>query len=184
MTLRTALRCGTKGEHEALDRLVSRWDLSSRGGYRNFLRMQAAALLPLEAWLEDRGAAALPPDWPARRRSQALRADLAALALPEPDPAAFAIAPCRGTVAGVLYVLEGSRLGGRLLHRMVETAPESMPKSFLEHGNGQPLWQGFLSWLEAQNLPGEEHPKAISAARSVFSLYQAKAASLLKEPSL
>ncbi|MFW8634829.1 biliverdin-producing heme oxygenase [Cribrihabitans pelagius] len=184
MELRMALRSGTRDRHEALDRLVSRWDLGSPGGYRDFLHMQAAALLPLEAWLEDRGAEALPPDWPQRRRSQALRADLAALALPVPRPAEVAIAPCRAAVAGVLYVLEGSRLGGRLLHRQVEAGAGKMPQSFLEHGNGQPLWQGFLSWLKAQNLPSEEHRAAISAARGVFGLYQAQAASLLKEPTI
>lgn len=184
MELRTALRSGTKTQHEMLDRLVTRWDLGDPRGYRNFLRMQAAALLPLEAWLDARGAEALPPDWPERRRAGALRADLAALDLTEPRPAHVAIAPCRAAVAGVLYVLEGSRLGGGLLQRQVETAPGRMPQSFLAHGSGLPLWRGFLSWLEAQSLPGEEHPKAISAARRVFGLYQAQAASLLKEPAL
>ncbi|MGR3759804.1 biliverdin-producing heme oxygenase [Roseobacteraceae bacterium NS-SX3] len=176
------MKAATEADHGTLDRLVSRWDLSQQESYADFLRLHSALVPPLENWLAACGAAALLPDWPMRQRTDALLSDLRALSLPPLEPVPVALEPCLPSAAGVLYVLEGSRLGGKVLARRAAAAETELPASFLLHGADQRLWQSFLNWLNGQNFSiGGKH-RAITSARAVFSLYSQLAASLLKEP--
>ena len=120
--VRTRLRAATAGAHRRVDDTFSRFDLTCPEAYALFLQAQAAALLPLERALEAGASRRLPADWPARRRGQALLADLRALGVPE--PVCDELAPIRQDAAalGTLYVLEGSRLGGAMLRRAVPAA--------------------------------------------------------------
>jgi heme oxygenase (biliverdin-IX-beta and delta-forming) len=124
-----------------------------------------AALYPLYAFIEDRLEAFA--EWPAldppldvrrRRRSHLLAADLGVLGL-EPDPgrvhngalpriAEFASA------FGALYVIEGSKLGGRVLARQVSAAvgaPAEGALAFLRGGGSDDagaLWKELLATLD------------------------------------
>lgn len=156
-----------------MDRLFSRFDLSQRAGYRDFLLAQAAAFLPIEAALDDAGVAEVVPDWPARRRGHLLVADLAALG--DLPPAPVGTPPeLRGVprILGAAYVLEGSRLGGALLKRSV---PPDFPRSFLAANAGPGSWRKFLEMLDKYLHDPGSLGEAASSAREVFMRFEAAA---------
>src|SRR5690606_25139638 len=51
-SLRFWLREATRPLHEAVDQVYAGYVLREREGYRSFLRAHAAALSPIEAWLQ------------------------------------------------------------------------------------------------------------------------------------
>jgi len=169
-SLRDRLRVATTDNHAALDAAVSGWRLQTASGYGAFLSASAAALSPLEHALERAGVGSWLPDWPARARGAALAQDLAALGLSAPtsEPADVA-SPAFG--AGLLYVLEGSRLGARFLARQVRAADTDLPLAYLTHGEGQDLWRSFLVWLEAIPKVGFRTDAAEAGARYGFQYF-------------
>jgi len=168
--LRDRLRAATTDSHAALDATVSDWRLQSAAGYGAFLSASAAALYPLEHALERAGVADWLPDWPVRARRAALARDLAALGLNAPirQPAEVA-SPAFG--AGLLYVLEGSRLGARFLCRQVRAADADLPLAYLAHGEGHDLWRSFLTWLDAIPKVGFRTDAAEAGARYGFQYF-------------
>jgi heme oxygenase (biliverdin-IX-beta and delta-forming) len=166
---RALLRAATREEHERLDALMGRFDLKEREGYRDFLTAHALALPAVEAALDAEGFANELADWPGRRRTDAIAADLAVLDGAMPAPLA---APALATPAarwGAAYVLEGSRLGGVYLAKQIA---DDLPRSYL--GSPQPPghWRSFIERLDrAIALPGETE-EAQNAARAVFALFE------------
>lgn len=175
MSARFALRAATSGVHDRLDARLSRFDLSHPVDYGAFLRAQAGAFFPAEDALDAAGAAAVVADWPERRRSAALRADLAALDLPEPAPVAIPPLASPAAVLGALYVLEGSRLGGAML---VRTVPDSLPKSFMTPGNPA-AWRAFVTVLDQRLSSQADIEIATLAATSVFEAFASSASNIL-----
>ncbi len=116
---RNALKEATSSAHAALDALVG--GFATVGDYRRYLAGIAAFRLPVEAWLSNN---ALPPafaDWEPGLVRDELKADLADLETPEPGIARPFAPPEGEGVVGLLYVLEGSTLGARLLAKRAET---------------------------------------------------------------
>lgn len=149
--LRNHLRDQTRPLHDQLDQLAASLRLETREDYRRFLIAHAQAVYPLEAALEDGGVARLRPDWADRRRSKALSADLEDLGT---AVATHRQAPISDPdfATGCLYVLEGSRLGGRLLARQVATSGDPVVQGavrYLTHGNGTDLWRSFVEQLNS-----------------------------------
>ena len=152
-------------------------DLTRRADYARFLSAMRDPFAQIEAWLDGADAADLPPDWPARRRSAALRADLSGLGgrrsrtplrAPLPRTLPGAEAP------GLLYVLEGSRLGGQVLLRQVLASPDPLVRGnarFLRHGEGCRLWPSFAAWLGTR--PAADDAAAIRGAQRAFALFEA-----------
>lgn len=167
------LRAATAAEHERVDSLFSRFDLASRAGYRDFLTAQAAAFLPVEDALEEAGAAQLVPDWPARRRGHFLVMDLAALKAVVPCPVGTVDLAGPDQILGALYVLEGSRLGGSVLKRMV--AP-TLPQTFLAAKGPPGSWRALLELLDRRLPTAAAGDAAITSARQVFALFESAAA--------
>lgn len=167
-SLHLALRAATATVHEAVERRFAGHDLACRDQYAAFLAMQGAALVPLERALEAAGIARDLPDWPQRRRADALLGDLAALGrgAPAATPAPM-IAP-GAEALGAAYVLEGSRLGAAVLRRRL--AP-GLPDAFLRHGAGAGLWRVFLARLA--QVPPAGAPAAIRGARAAFARFLA-----------
>jgi heme oxygenase len=173
-TLRGRLRAATAQAHARLDGLFGGLDLRSRDGYRRFLEVNAAALLPLESALVDAGVTRLFPDWPARSRRHAILDDLADLdgefvPMPMPEPLD------RAGVLGTMYVLEGSRLGAAYLLRIVESSADPQvagATAYLRHGAGQHLWRSFLDLLEAHAARLDDDAAAVTAARRTFALFE------------
>lgn len=170
MSARFALRSATADDHERLDALFSRFDLTSRSGYGDFLLAQAGGFFSVEDALERAGVVDFVSDWPVRRRSDLLAADLSALGLAIPSPSTGPAFSKEAAVLGGLYVLEGSRLGGAMLVRSV---PDDLPKSFLSGGNPA-AWRAFVQLLD-QRLSSE--PEAAAAARAAADVFETFASS-------
>ena len=170
--LRERLRDATSAAHRELDAQLSSFDLTTFSGYRRFLQASAGALLPLEVALAEAGVAKLFPDWPERARGAAIAADLDRL-----DGEARAIVSVLpltpSGVLGTMYVLEGSRLGAKLLLKTVADAADprvSVATAYLGHGAGKRLWQSFLARLASEQACDED--EAIAAARSAFAAFE------------
>jgi heme oxygenase len=178
------LRSRTAAAHRRLDAAFDLARLPERGPYGAFLRASAAALIPLEARLDASGAAAVLPDWPARRRGAALLADLAGLDEPY-APSAGAGAPLeRDTLLGVLYVLEGSRLGGAMIRRAVLAGGDPAACSnlrYLDHGRGRRFWPSFLARLDGAAPDDAGLGRMTEGALAAFAAFE-RAASTVASP--
>lgn len=168
---RHALRAATADAHERVDRAFSAFDLTGRDGYTRFLLAQAEAFLPVEAAIDAAGADAFLTDWPARRRSANLLADLDRLDARLPIGADRLLFRSREEIFGAIYVLEGSRLGGRMLARSI---PADLPRSFIGTTDAG-LWRTLIEVLDKHLISEEQHGLAIAAARRVFGLFEAGA---------
>lgn len=177
--IRTKLKAATAAAHQALDDRLSGFDLTAASSYRRFLEINAAALLPLEDVLERSNISDVFPDWSARSRRAAISADLAQLggafeALPVPPGQLD-----RAGLFGVLYVLEGSRLGGAYLLRAVAASEDPHVRAataYLSHGAGQSLWRSFLARLEREPVTPDDEVRMIDSARKAFGLFAEAAA--------
>ncbi|WP_454718407.1 biliverdin-producing heme oxygenase [Caulobacter segnis] len=170
ISLRDRLRAATSEDHAALDAVVAGWRIETPIGYGAFLSASYAALAPLELALEKAGVAEQLPDWPQRARRAALAADLAELGLEAPsfEPAEVTSPEA---AAGLLYVLEGSRLGAKFLARQVRAAGAGLPLAYLTHGEGQDLWRSFLAWLDTIPKVGFRTDVAEAGARYGFQCF-------------
>lgn len=170
MKARAALRAATAAEHERVDALFSRFDLTGSDGYRRFLLAQAAAFLPLEAALDGAGAAKLVEDWPRRRRSSLLKADLTDLSVPLPELFSTPRFNDSASIMGAIYVLEGSRLGGAVLKREL---PPAMPRRFLDAHQEPGSWRKLLEIMDSILYAPEQIDAAAGAAKKVFAIFEA-----------
>lgn len=168
ITARGALRAATHEQHDRVDRLYSQIRLDDRDDYGAFLGAQAAAHIPVEQALVEAGVGAIVPDWDIRQRGDLVRADLAVLGLPVPDPAGPIVFSDEAAVLGGLYVLEGSRLGGTMLRRLV---PADFPTRFLG-GVDSAAWRSLLQMLDVRLDTGLKRSAAVAAARNVFALFE------------
>ncbi|EJT04627.1 biliverdin-producing heme oxygenase [Rhizobium sp. CCGE 510] len=166
MSLRSVLRAQTADCHAEVDKLFGTFDLSNRQQYRTFLQAHARVIPASEDALEDAGIARLLPDWPERRRTQGLLADIREFgdSLPPslPPPALHSEA----ALWGALYVLEGSKLGGAVL---AKTVADHLPSSYLSLQGPKGAMRSFMDRLDASDL--DDPAAAISAARSIFDLF-------------
>jgi heme oxygenase (biliverdin-IX-beta and delta-forming) len=172
--MRSLLRGSTASLHAAVDARFAPMLDAGEAGYRSFLLASAAAVFPLEQALLTAGVGSLLPDWTRRERAAALRADLTDLGITD---VVLATAPPLAGAArmlGALYVLEGSRLGARLLVPDLLAGGSARVRAatrYLRHGEGHRLWQSFLTHLESSQdvraCPGE----AIAGARMAFALF-------------
>jgi heme oxygenase len=154
-----------------LDARIATANLTSLACYRHFLEATAAALIPLEAALEDSNVSAVVEDWQERARTQAIRSDLARIGgqvLPLPSIKRLSHAE----TLGVLYVLEGSRLGARYLLRTVSASSDPMvanATAYLGHGSVS-LWQTFLAVLNRKSRIADE-AGAVAGSIMAFNLF-------------
>lgn len=169
-TAHLRLREATGAAHARVDSLFSRFDLSRRDDYAGLLAAHAEALLPVEAMLDRNGADAITEDWPQRRRAGVIQVDLEALGIDVPAPDADADVASAAAMAGMLYVLEGSRLGGRFLARSI---PDSWPRAYL--GSQQPphMWRELLAKLDSILYEPEALETAVTAANQTFGRFEA-----------
>jgi len=116
-------------------------------------------------------------DFESRRKLAALESDLTALGrAPLPAGTAFPVPDSLGALIGVLYVIEGSTLGGQVIARTLHQSSDgNLPVAFFTYYGDQvlPRWQAFLAF--AESCPAEEIE---AAASSAVALFQAIAAHL------
>ena len=173
--VRTLLREATASAHGRVDDAFTRLNLGRRNDYRRFLAAHASVILPLEALAGQAGAAQVLQDWPSRRRTGALRDDLAAFGLQPPSLSLLGSHGGPAWVLGVLYVLEGSRLGAQVLRRRVLAGPDAecgAATAYLSHGMGQALWPSFLTQLEASPYAKGDTGPVIEGAHDAFAAFE------------
>lgn len=176
MTAHAALRDATRQAHDRLDRRFSALNLSALSDYGDFLCAHAAAFLPVEQALERGGAPALIAGWHEIKRSDALKSDLNALALASPPPESAPEFEGRAELLGGLYVLEGSRLGGKILHKAVGNG---FPKLFLSSRTPAGHWRAFVAMLEEMLYSDEDRAAASAAAVRTFQCFERAAGRVL-----
>ena len=176
MSLRTALKLGTRDSHDTVDAIFDRFDLADSNDYRAFLIAHARAIVAWEEVLEAAGIEALLPDWPERRRRTLLAEDLQQLGLPM--PASLTCAPVTGASAlwGAAYVLEGSKFGGLVLSRRV---PEALPTRYLRSQGPKGSLKQFMDRLDT--AADVDEAAAIATARAVFDSFRT-AAEIKRQP--
>ena len=175
------LRRVSRPWHDDVESAFAPFDLQTFDGIAGFLLRQAMALFPLERTLERAGIADQLADWQARRRTPALAIDLSRLGLAIPAvPDLPDLHPPWETL-GAAYVLEGSRLGGRVLHRRVLASPDPRVRAIVEflghqHERG---WPRFLDKLNAAPRDASALAALRSGAQIAFSAFHAAARSEL-----
>lgn len=164
------LRAATHAAHEKVDSRFSCFDLTDFRSYGRFLSAHARVLPAIEAGLQAHDH--LPPFEP---RTAALRSDLAALALATPDLLALPFYDSLASAWGAFYVVEGSRLGGLMLSRLV---PATLPRAYLSSSHPRGGWRTILTAMdEAAAARGDDWvEEAVRSARLVFDLYDRAAA--------
>lgn len=169
--LHRVLRAGTRRDHQRVDMALARFDLENRLHYRTFLQVQSAAVFPLEQVLEESGIITLLPDWPLRSRSRALLSDLVVLGARPYPPLGIGV-PDLPRQIGILYVLEGARLGAQYLLRALPPDLATVAASFLGHrGSGQ-AWSAFMCDMETlAERHGAAHGEILTGARDAFALF-------------
>jgi heme oxygenase (biliverdin-IX-beta and delta-forming) len=175
-----ALRDATREAHERVDSAFGQLDFGDRDRYRDFLTAHAQALLPIEQWLDANDAAALVADWPERKRGEALLADLATIGGAAPVLQPFDCDPTPESVMGVIYVVEGSRLGGRYLARQLH--PDH-PRQYLDADQVTGKWQLFLSQLDEILYDDASRARAVYGALLAFDRFERAGLDRLKAPA-
>jgi heme oxygenase len=168
-----AIRLHTRPLHDALDSQLELSKLTSRTGYVDYLLMNWACV-PIEQALERAGIGQVLLDWEVRRRRIALAADLDALGLPPPSYVALTIDADIGSLLGWSYVLEGSRLGARLILQTVMRSSEAEVRramAFLRHGDGEQLWTTFKVELGKIDREPAAIAKACTCANAAFHCF-------------
>lgn len=172
-TIRSLLKEATAADHGRLDGLLAAFDLQTLAGYRRFLEINAAALIPLERALVAGAVDELLPDWERRARSDAMLTDLAAIggtARPLAQPQFDSTFDLLGT----LYVLEGSRLGAAYLIKNVRRSADPRVSSaiaYLGHGAGGQLWPSFVALLEGYADELADPVEIVEPAKRAFELF-------------
>ncbi|MFO1047858.1 MAG: biliverdin-producing heme oxygenase [Geminicoccaceae bacterium] len=168
---RHALRERTADTHAALDSRVGLLDTLDR--YAGYVRGMHAFRAPVEGALADTALPGWFAGWRPLALGPAILADLADLGLQAPDFAAGTL-PClddASSLLGVLYVLEGSSLGARLLYRQARALGLSEQHGArhlaLQTADSQ-SWRSFVTLLERH--PELDLERAVGGAIATFAL--------------
>ena len=132
------------------------------------------ATVPIERALQ---AVAALPAW--RPRREALTDDLQALGCAIPVPIAVAVPGDRAEALGMLYVLEGSRLGGAII---ADRVPTDLPRRFLASRHLSGEWRALLTHIDSEAVSyGPSYTDAIvQGARLGFDAYYRAALAMLR----
>jgi heme oxygenase len=170
------LRRATKTAHHALDHHPLLAALLSPSLTRTAYGDALAALHGIFAATEYALAPGADVDFPHAPRLPALDADLAALGrAPSPCLSLIAVPDSGAARIGLLYVLEGSALGGQVLTRQIQaTLGTDCPLRFFA-GAGESAakkrWTHFWRYAEV-HCRVEDIPQAEAAACALFKAFQ------------
>jgi len=181
MQPREFLKAQTRVAHERVDLAFSRFDLSHPIGYRLFLETHHAVLPTCELALARSSAATLLPDWPRRVRTHALEHDLKVLQGDQADDTLSAEPLSPAAAFGMMYVLEGSRIGGAVLASRLPANSDAIrlgATQYLRHGQGLGLWASFLAAFSASPFLHNEIDAVLASALRTFALFESAAESV------
>ena len=174
LLIQDIVREATQDSHRRLDLALSWLDLAKPRYYAGFLRGQADALFPLEKALEACGISDILPDWPERARSYALEQDLASMNVSSTPLQVPAIGGA-AQMLGIVYVLEASRMGARVMLARLAQHPESPSidaTKYLKHGFGKRFWPTFLTSLETHPSAWTDTAGVITGADLAFKMFE------------
>ncbi|KXV33985.1 hypothetical protein AD940_08515 [Gluconobacter thailandicus] len=162
----TALRNVSRTIHEQVDQAYSGFNLSDATSYGAFLQAHGRVLPQVECWLK--GAPDL-PHW--QERTVYLQRDLTELGHALPEQLDWQAPSGDGATLGALYVLEGSRLGGKMLSAQVG---EGLPRTYLSAGHEKGGWPAFLEILRDRlgNADGIYRQSVMDGVSSTFDLFR------------
>ncbi|MDI1297306.1 MAG: biliverdin-producing heme oxygenase [bacterium] len=157
--IRHVLRAATTDDHLRVDASFSHFSLASPKSYRSFLRAHARALGAIE-----------PAARPYASRLTLLADDLAVLGDRMPDSAPWTMEEGEGFRWGLLYTLEGSRLGGAMLARRVGPG---LPHRYLSAAHEKGEWVAFQHALDVAAMRADEDwvDAAVRGASTAFALF-------------
>ena len=162
------LRSATATEHERVDAAFGSYLLADRAHYTAFLKAQAEAFLPVEAAIDQAQPEQVMSDWADRRRAPLLKRDLAALGVTAESVAEFPIPNSPEALLGAIYVLEGSRLGGKFLERQIG---DDFPREFLS-AHDSASWRQLVGVIDDRLQSPAQIDAAIASAKSVFAFFE------------
>lgn len=166
MLASAVLRDTTRAAHERVDAAFARFDLTDRDSYAAMLVAHARALPVAEAAM---AAAPTLPAW--RPRTPLLAQDLHDLGQALPPKLPLTVLRGAAALAGLAYVIEGSRLGGVYLARQVGAG---LPARYLSAAHGKGEWRALLAWLDRAGAEGGDAwiKQALAGAAAGFALFQ------------
>lgn len=177
-SLRRRLRSESRASHEALDATFDGMaDAPGPDVYARFLAVNEACHRAIEPILVASPLHEVAPNFSLTPRSPALAADLAAMRIPAIEAPAFPLqAPDAAETVGIVYVIEGSRLGAgyilsRLRERDLGAAWSTAAFAYLEGPDRPHALRGFL--VEASAALGGERDvdRAVAAADATFRYF-------------
>jgi heme oxygenase len=180
-TLHDILRRETRELHVALENVPAMSSFMSAtadvSDYYHHLKVMYGYLRPLESSLLK--AAAIPgaiaggsvPSWQVVPRHETLANDLRQGGidpeqLPQADDEYLPVMSCDVDAFGAGYVLEGSRLGGKLIDRHLErTFGDQLPRQYYADSNEPGRWPGFVDTLNTiENRQLQERISSVAVA--------------------
>ena len=166
---RFALKRAADKSHARVEDIVQGAGMfASREGYRRYLAATFLMRATYERLLDDSGAAALWPEWRSRKIADLVALDIADLG---GEATAAEIPQHRFSTAellGVLYVLEGSSLGARVLVKSVadmDLTPTYGARHMFRQAGDRGAWRSFIAMMEAApDAPSHDAANATFAA--------------------
>lgn len=176
---RSRLRSATSLAHARLDhRITEDGFFDDQKSYASYLQATWRARWPIEQALEDWGASTVFSLWPYRVLALDLQADLDDLGMRasvDMDPMSTVEISNASQALGVLYVLEGSALGARLLAQRAKAIgmTSHMGARHLARQTGTPgAWPAFRRALEGAQLDANEESDCVAAAIATFDQFE------------
>ncbi|HEX2017640.1 MAG TPA: biliverdin-producing heme oxygenase [Aurantimonas sp.] len=178
--LRALLREGTSIAHQRLDLgFAGMTDADDVSQYHRFIRMNHACHARLEPLLERMADQASAP-FLARRQSllPALVADMRSMDLTPVDTGLLPV--CRTGLpeaAGLIYVLDGSRLGARFIHRQfigkdLGSRWPGASSAYLAGASGPDAFGDRMAALSDRVATTTARERALAAAQAAFALFE------------
>lgn len=147
--------------------------------YLAFLNGTWRARRTLERDLDKHQAQRLFDAWPTRRIASLVRQDyrdITGLDLEEPEPSPVAArSPSNAEILGILYVLEGSSLGARLIARSalrMGFGPTRGARHLARQTGWNDAWSSFLIELENHPMSDEDEARCKLAALCTFETFE------------
>ncbi|PKV10584.1 biliverdin-producing heme oxygenase [Xanthomonas prunicola] len=171
-----ALRQATQDAHRLVEAVPLMQALGhgriDSAAYAQILRRHHALLSGFEAQLSDWLTTLVGNGWHYRRRVPALREDLRALGQQPDLPVALPSVADDAARWGMLYVIEGSQLGGRMIARSVRKQQPELAGAlrYFELADDDPAgWRRFQAALDRRLTTPSARDAAIDGAQAMFA---------------
>ena len=169
-SLRAILREKTSDAHEALDAALIDYDLTSRSGLRDYLRVHYRARVQLTKLYSGH-----PIEVDHTQSLSALQSDLSVLGAKLPHPMNLELSGDLHPV-GVTYVVAGSSLGSKLLFKHWSRAVDEKVRqagTFMTRAKDNADWIKFLAYIDAADFSAKEIEHIVISANGCFAIFEA-----------